>query len=220
MKQRIPDPTQALIVVDVQKDFCEGGSLAVPDSKSIFGALNTKIEEYAFEKKVIVYTKDWHPPVTPHFDKWPVHCVDSSVGAEFSPDLLVLDNPRRHESFLVLKGLGQDDGYSAFSTPQKIIRLGRGPLYVTNLATLLRLRGIVSVEIAGLATDFCVKSTAFDALAKGFQTTVNLDACAGVDEDTTYAAISKMYRAGISLLEEGKELSVIKVPATSLTPAV
>ena len=213
-------PNQALLIIDVQKDFCDGGSLAVPNSGAIFGALNTKIEQYIQDKKVIVYTKDWHPPETPHFDKWPVHCVDSSLGAEFATDLFVADNPLRHESFLVYKGLGQDDGYSAFSNPQKILRLGRGPLLVKHLATLLRLRGITQVEIVGLATDYCVQETALEALDKGFQVTVDLDACAGVDVDGTYVAISKMYRAGIKLIEEGKELSIIKAPPSVLTPAI
>src|SRR5215213_2142731 len=144
---------RALIVVDVQNDFCPGGALAVERGDEVVEPLNRLIEEFLARGEPVYKTRDWHPARTKHFadigGTWPVHCVQGTPGAEFHKDLS--DDPRVR---VVSKGLGDEDSYSAFDG--------------TALAEELRRRGVREVWVGGLATDYCVKNTVLDALRQGF----------------------------------------------------
>lgn len=160
------DSKTALIVVDIQNDFADPkGSLYVSGAEQIIPAVNAEIERATRAGALVVYTQDWHPERTPHFQKdgglWPAHCVQESWGAQLHPSLKV-------QGEIVRKGSGSEDGYSGFS-----VRDARsGEQRPTVLEDLLRRQGIERVVVVGLATDYCVKETALDALRKGFATTV------------------------------------------------
>jgi nicotinamidase/pyrazinamidase len=171
------DPRTALLVVDVQNDFADQkGSLSVRGAEEIIPTINDAIRAAETAGSPVIYTQDWHPPSTPHFQKdggiWPVHCVQGTWGAEFHPDLLVMaDAP------IVQKGSGGEDGYSAFSVRDPV----SGDVQRTRLGELLEERGIERVVIAGLATDYCVKESGLDAIRLGFQPTVLTDAIQAVE---------------------------------------
>jgi nicotinamidase/pyrazinamidase len=164
--------SSALLIVDVQNDFCTGGALAVAGSERVVATLNRYIED-AVARGITVYaSRDWHPAGSSHFQPfggiWPVHCVQDSRGAAFHPDL-------RLPSDAVVISKGDDPaqhGYSAFEghTPDGV-----------RLLDDLRRRGITHLYVGGLATDYCVKHSALDAAAAGLQVTVLQDAVAGVD---------------------------------------
>jgi nicotinamidase/pyrazinamidase len=169
------DSKTALVVVDVQNDFADpNGSLYVSGGEDVVPLINAEMERAGAAGAMVVYTQDWHPETTPHFQKdggiWPVHCVAGTWGAEFHPELRV-------EGPTIRKGSGGEDGYSGFSLrdPQS------GERYATELDNLLRERGIERVVVVGLATDYCVKETALDAARLGFDTTVRTDATRAVD---------------------------------------
>ncbi len=169
------DRSTALLVVDVQNDFADpGGSLYVRGAEKVVGAVNREIERAAAAGALVVYTQDWHPESTPHFEKdggiWPVHCVQGTWGAEFYPELKVVGE-------IVRKGTGGEDGYSGFTVRDP----STGEEHQTPLEDTLRDAGIERVVVVGLATDYCVKATALDAIAKGFATTVLTDAIRAVD---------------------------------------
>jgi nicotinamidase/pyrazinamidase len=168
-------PTVALIVTDVQNDFADpAGSLSVHGGDEIVPFVNEQIRRASDAGARVVYTQDWHPPSTPHFQKdggiWPVHCVEGSWGAAFHPDLDVVGE-------VVRKGTGGEDGYSGFSVRDP--RTGdRGP---TALESLLRDHGVQDVVVVGIATDYCVKETVLDAVRLGFGATVFLEGIRAVD---------------------------------------
>ena len=145
---------RALIVVDVQNDFCPGGSLAVAHGDEVVAPLNKLIEEFLEHGEPVFKSRDWHPNQTKHFQAyggtWPVHCVQNTKGAEFHPDLLDDKHIR-----VISKGLGDEDSYSAFDG--------------TDLGLQLRRLGVEEVWVGGLATDYCVKNTVLDALKDGFR---------------------------------------------------
>jgi len=159
----------------VQNDFADArGSLYVAEGETVVPVVNRAVKGARAAGALVVYTQDWHPESTPHFEKdggiWPVHCVMGTWGAEFHPDLLV-------EGEVVRKGASGHDGYSGFterhpSTSEEL---------PTPLVDMLRGRGIERVAIAGLATDYCVKETAIDSLDHGFDTTVLADGVRGVN---------------------------------------
>ena len=160
------DTRTALLVIDVQNDFAHpDGSLYVDDAGAAIRAVNREIAAARAAGALVVTTQDWHPADTPHFAKdggtWPVHCVAGSWGAELHAEL----TPGDHEVF---KGVGGEDGYSGFS----MVHPTTGERSSTGLADLLRERGIERVVVVGLATDYCVKATALDAVELGFDTTV------------------------------------------------
>ena len=169
------DSHTALIVVDVQNDFADpAGSLYVPDGEAVVPVIDAEIARAQAAGAGVFYTRDWHPPRTPHFKPdggpWPVHCVQHTWGAAFHPRLAVVGP-------VVSKGSGGEDGYSGFS-----VRDARGgALQATELDRLLRARGISHLVIAGLATDYCVRATALDALRLGYRVTVLRDAVRAVD---------------------------------------
>ena len=171
------DERTALVVVDVQNDFADPkGSLYVRTGEAVIDVINRQIERARGAGATVVYTQDWHPERTPHFETdggiWPVHCVRDTWGAELHPALSVSGE-------VVKKGTGGEDGYSGFTVrdPES------GERTDTSLEDLLRESGIQRVVVAGLATDYCVKETAVDALAKGFDTVVLEDAVRAVDLD-------------------------------------
>lgn len=169
------DSSIALIVVDVQNDFADpNGSLYVSGGETIVPVVNEEMARARDAGALVVYTQDWHPESTPHFQKdggiWPVHCVQETWGADFHPDLEVKGD-------IVRKGTGGEDGYSGFTLRDP----ASGAEASTELADLLRERGIERVVVVGLATDYCVKETALDAVRLGFQTTVRAEAMRAVD---------------------------------------
>jgi nicotinamidase/pyrazinamidase len=186
------DTKTALLVVDVQNDFADPkGSLYVEEGETVVPVINREIESARAAGALVVYTQDWHPEVTPHFQKyggvWPVHCVSGSWGAAFVPELRV-------EGEVVRKGTGAEDGYSGFS----VAELQTGSRKPTELESLLRSHGIERVVIIGLATDYCVKETALDALRMGFATTVLREGIRAVNlkESDGARALEKIRQAG------------------------
>ena len=195
---------EALIVIDVQNDFCPGGALAVSGGDEIVPRVNAMIQRFEH----VVLTQDWHPaghssfasqhPGKQSFETvampygeqtlWPDHCVQGSAGAEFHPGL-----EWTKAELVVRKGFRKAiDSYSAFfendhQTP-------------TGLAGYLRERGIGEVTFAGLATDFCVAYSALDAARSGFKATVAMDACRAIDLGGSLAAMTeRMKKAGVTL---------------------
>ncbi len=169
------DPSTALIVVDVQNDFADPeGSLAVRGGEEIVPVINGEVDAARAARGAVVYTQDWHPPDTPHFEKdggvWPVHCVQGSWGAEMHPELEVVGP-------VVRKGSNGEDGYSGFTMRDPV----SGETRPTLLRDLLQERAVRRVVVVGLATDYCVKATALDARSLGYETTVLGDAIRAVD---------------------------------------
>jgi len=162
------DPTTALLVVDVQNDFADPkGTLYVQGGQDIVPFVNEQVALALAAGATVVYTQDWHPEVTPHFEIdggiWPVHCVGDTWGAEFLPDLEVAASAE-----LLRKGTDGKDGYSAFS-----VRDPRsGDVFATRLEALLREHRLERLVIVGIATDYCVKESVLDARRLGFPATV------------------------------------------------
>lgn len=190
--------SRALVVVDVQNDFCEGGSLAVDGGGEVARSITALVgnDRGGGSYEVVVATKDWHEDPGPHFadpdvgpnfvDTWPVHCVADTVGALFHPDLdIALD-----ELFLKGRSTASYTGFDGGAVADESVRLGEW----------LKARGITEVDVVGLATDHCVRATALDAATAGFVTRVLLDHCAGVAPDPTEAARGEMTGAGIALV--------------------
>lgn len=178
---------RALIVVDVQNDFCPDGSLAVKDGDQVIDPLNKLIQVFEGSNEPIFKSRDWHPPVTKHFQQfggtWPVHCVQNTHGAEFHPGLI--DDNR---ITIISKGMDDQDGYSAFDG--------------TDLEQHLREAGVEELVIGGLATDYCVKHTVLDGLSKGFKVTAVKDAMRAVEIEKGDGdkAIAEMATAGAKVV--------------------
>lgn len=179
---------KALIVVDVQNDFCPGGSLAVKDGDEVVAPLNDLIKEFLDRGEPVYKTRDWHPEKTKHFTAyggtWPVHCVQNTRGAEFHPALL--DDPRIG---VISKGFDESaDGYSGFDG--------------TELAQKLRDQGVEEVWVGGLATDYCVKETVIDARKEDFRVKALADAMRAVNmnPDDGRKAIEAMSAAGAEIV--------------------
>jgi len=184
---------KALIVVDVQNDFCPGGSLAVANGDAVVPPLNKLIKEFLEHGEPVFKTRDWNPAQTKHFEAyggtWPVHCVQETRGAEFHPDLS--DDPR---VTTISKGIDENAaGYSGFDG--------------TNLAQLLREEDVEEVWIGGLATDYCVKHTVLDALREGFEVKALADAmrAVNVSPDDGAKAIEEMRKAGAEIVGNEKK---------------
>ena len=190
----MPDEKAALIVVDVQNDFCPGGALPAPGGNDIIEALNRHLGE-AREHEILVYaTRDWHPAVTTHFKEyggpWPPHCVQGSAGAQFHPHLKL-----PADAIVISKGDDPArDGYSAFEG-----HTSAG----TPLLHDLRDRHVTTLYIAGIATDYCVKTTALDAVQAGIDVRVLKDAITGIDvrPGDVDRALAEVTRAGARIVE-------------------
>jgi len=157
---------EALIVVDVQNDFCPGGTLAVAHGDEVVPPLNKLIDDFLNRGLPVFETRDWHPAKTKHFvpygGTWPIHCVQNTFGAEFHPDLTTDSRIK-----VISKGLGDKDSYSGFDE--------------TDLASQLRAQKVERVIVGGLATDYCVKNTVLDALKEGFEVVAVEEAMRPVD---------------------------------------
>jgi nicotinamidase/pyrazinamidase len=192
---RLIDKTAALLVVDVQKDFCPGGALPAPGGDRIVPPLNHYLAEARDRAMPVYASRDWHPPVTTHFTQyggeWPPHCVEGTEGAQFHP---ALELPA--ETIVISKG---DDpsrpGYSAFD--------GRTADGATLLSDL-RNRHITRLYVTGIATDYCVKATALDAVRAGFEVRILRDAITGIDVHPGDAerALDEMSRAGARIVDQ------------------
>lgn len=198
-------PDHALIVIDVQNDFCPGGALAVAEGDAVVAPINALLGEFA----VRVLTQDWHPAAHASFADnhpgaapfsvtqmpygpqvlWPRHCVQGTAGAAFHPGLST--DPA---DLVIRKGFRPEiDSYSAFFENDRTTPTG--------LDGYLRSRGVTRLTLAGLATDFCVAYSALDAARLGFAVSVRLDACRAIDLDGSLAAaLEQMRAAGVSLL--------------------
>lgn len=187
-------PGSALIVVDVQNDFCPGGALAVPQGDKVIPPLNELARRFADRGLPVVATRDWHPEDHDSFEAqggpWPPHCVQGTDGAAFHPQL---DLPEG--TVEIKKGTDPDaEAYSGF--------LGADP-EGRPLAEVLRDEGVERVFVGGLATDYCVKETTLDALDEGLEAFLLRDATRGVDveEGDVEAAVDAMVEAGATVLE-------------------
>ncbi|HUS10533.1 MAG TPA: nicotinamidase [Pyrinomonadaceae bacterium] len=182
---------RALIVVDVQNDFCPGGSLAVTRGDEVVAPLNKLIEEFLERGEPVFKSRDWHQERTKHFaaygGTWPVHCVQNTKGAEFHPDLIDDMHIR-----VISKGLGDEDCYSAFDG--------------TDLALQLRRLGVEEVWVGGLATDYCVKNTVLDAVKEGFRVKALEDAMRAVEVNPGDGerAIAEMRAAGAEVVSSSE----------------
>jgi nicotinamidase-related amidase len=174
--------SEALIIVDVQRDFCPGGALAVADGDAVVGPINSLASSVPF----VVATRDWHPSAHSSFASeggpWPVHCVAESEGAQLHPAIELAE-----VDLVVDKGEAIDsDGYSAFED--------------TPLEQLLRARGVDKVHVAGLALDYCVKATALAAQRAGFEVVVHRGATRAVEGDGD-RALAELEAAGVTIAD-------------------
>jgi nicotinamidase/pyrazinamidase len=174
---------KALFIVDLQNDFLPGGALPAPQGDKIIPEINRIMDEF----DLVLASRDWHPGDSAHFDRWPPHCIRNTRGAAFPDEL---KTARIEKEFL--KGTGdRDDGYSAFEATSK------------DLDAYLRKKNISQLYLVGLTTEYCVKSTALDAVEKGYETFVISNATAGVraqpgDEEKAYR---EMHKAGIKIID-------------------
>jgi len=179
----------ALIIVDMQNDFMPGGALPVPEADKIVDTVNAYIDHFVSRGALVVATRDWHPPNHISFIErggpWPPHCVQNTWGAQFHPNLRLPGS-----AIIVSKAFLPDkEAYSGFDG--------------TDLEFILRSRGIRRVFIAGVATDYCVRATALDAVRLGFETFLLVDAVKGVDipKGSIEKALNEMLDAGIVFLD-------------------
>ncbi len=179
-------------MIDVQRDFCAGGALAVPAGDSVVPVLNDVLRSAGDHRLPVYASRDWHPPASRHFvtggGVWPVHCVAGSDGARFHPDLRL-----PADTAIVSKGVDADeDGFSAFEG-----RLEDG----ATLEESLRAAGVARLLVGGLATDYCVRHTVLDGLRKGWPVTLLTDAISAVNLriDDGAHALEEMRAAGAAL---------------------
>ena len=189
----------ALIVIDVQNDFCPGGALAVKDGDQVVPPLNRYMAKFKAAGAPIFATRDWHPAKTSHFNTsggpWPPHCIQGSQGAQFHPALTLPS-----ETVIVSAGMGSDeDGYSGFLGKDE-----RGTL----LVDLLRQQGVEHLFVGGLATDYCVKHTVLDGLKEGFKVVLLTDSVRGVNlkPDDSARAIEEMLHAGAEIAADLQQI--------------
>ncbi|MFJ5990720.1 MULTISPECIES: isochorismatase family protein [unclassified Lentzea] len=178
--------TKALIVVDVQNDFCEGGSLAVNGGAAVAAAISQHIATTPYDH--VVATRDYHVDPGSHFsltpdfiDSWPVHCVAGTPGASFHPEL---DVARVEQVFSKGRFAAAYSGFEAEN----------------DLAGWLTDNGVTDVDVVGIATDHCVRATALDAQRNGFRTTVLVDLTAAVSPTTRDAAVEELLAAGVGVV--------------------
>jgi nicotinamidase/pyrazinamidase len=182
----------ALLVVDVQRDFCPGGALAVPRGDHVITPLNRYLQLFWKRGCPTFASRDWHPADSQHFKEyggtWPAHCVQESAGAEFHPDLILPDG-----TIIISKGMTRwDDGYSAL---QGVTDNG------TTMLMLLRQMNLDKLYIGGLATEYCVRASTMEALREEFAVVLLSDAIRGVDlrEGDSERAIAEMVEAGADI---------------------
>lgn len=197
----------ALIIVDMQKDFGPGGALPVPEREGMVDNVNSWIQRFEEANGILIYTFDWHPDTTPHFDKWPVHGVAFSKGASLDNRMYMPFYP--YPIYSVSKGIDQEDGYSAFEKTEIILH--DESFYYEGLEKLLHELDIDTLYVIGKALDYCVFHTAADALDKGFKVVLPLSATAGVVPEACEDAIDFLMRKGAQVLERGVDNSRMNV---------
>jgi nicotinamidase/pyrazinamidase len=183
------DLMKALLIVDVQNDFCPGGPMAVPGGDKVIPVINSLMGSFP----LVIASKDWHPKDSIHFKKWPPHCLQDTPGADFHPKLDVSKIKK-----VFLKGTAnKDDGYSAFEATS------------ANLRQFLKKEKVEDLYIVGLATDYCVKATALDADKNGLETFVVEDAVAAVNAKPGDGekALKAMAHAGVTLINSSEIIS-------------
>ena len=180
--------SDTLILVDVQRDFCAGGSLPVPEGDQVVPTLNRYLTMFDHARALIYATRDWHPPNHKSFKQyggiWPPHCIQNGEGAEFHPGLLLPPDVT-----IISKATAPDkEAYSGFDG--------------TDLAESLLKNKVKQLFIGGLATDYCVKNTVLDALKLGFETNILIDAIRGVDvqPNDSQKAIDEMILKGAQFI--------------------
>lgn len=191
----------ALVIVDVQNDFCPGGAVPVAEGDQVVPVLNRHIEKFKTAGLPVFATRDWHPEWTSHFKNfggvWPPHCIRGSKGADFHPKLALPD-----DVVIVSKGVAPDeDGFSGFEgTDAKGVKL----------ADCLRQRHVERIFVGGLATDYCVKHTVLDGLKEGFRVALLEEAVHGVNLEPGDAerAIEEMVRSGAEPIKDISSVSV------------
>lgn len=186
----------ALVIVDLQNDFCPGGALAVPEGDRIVPTVNRYIDLFRAAGLPVFATRDWHPERTIHFTdlggKWPPHCIQGTRGAAFHPELRL-----PHDAIIITKGnRPNEDSYSGFEGKDKNGR---------NFKETLAEAGVDHLYVCGLATDYCVKQTALDAIREDFRVTLLLDAVKGVD-----LSEGDSERAVNELIEKGATAAIIE----------
>lgn len=194
---------KALLVVDVQNDFCTGGALQVRNGDLVVEPLNRVIKCFEKNSWSIFFSRDWHPHETNHFKKWPLHCVATTWGAQFHPNLVV--PPSAH---IISKGYTKDtDGYSAFEGAY--LRNNDWPL---SLNILLSTSNIKEIYIGGLATDYCVKEAVLDACRLKYKTYLLTDACRAVNRKPgdEILALNEMENAGVIFITTNEILRKVR----------
>lgn len=206
---------KCLLLIDLQKDFCKNGALEIKNADDIIETANFLIKK--FKNNLIVATKDWHPSTHKSFAinsnknigetvtlkgiqqiLWPVHCVQNSLGSEFHNKLLHIEN-------IIYKGTDENiDSYSAFFDNKRLRK--------TELDNFLNKKNIDTLYIMGLATDYCVKYTVFDALLLGYKVFVIVDGCKGVDleKNSSTLALKEMENRGATLIHS-KEIEFFNI---------
>lgn len=173
---------KALIIVDVQNDFCPGGALPAPKGDTVVPVINDLMDRF----NIVIASRDAHPHNTKHFNKWPPHCIEGTKGAELHPDINTIKIQKVFQ-----KGTGViDDGYSAFEATNG------------DLNKYLKDKGVTDVYVTGLTTEYCVKNTALDSIQNGFKTYLIDDAIAAVQpgSENERIALQEMKKFGVSIL--------------------
>jgi len=193
--------TRALFIVDVQNDFTEGGALGVAGGDAVASGVTAHLSAHAAEYALIIASRDWHDPEgdngghfaltgEPDFvDTWPVHCVADTPGADYDPLL---------ETAAVTHHVRKGQGKPAYSLFEGVTDDGR------TVAELLDAHGVVDVDVVGIATDYCVKASAMDAVEHGRHVRILTDLVAGVSPATSDAALAELAHAGAELKESGR----------------
>lgn len=191
--------SRALVIVDVQNDFCEGGSLPVTGGIAVAEAISHYVRDHHQEYASIAATADWHIDPGQHWSKtpdfaqsWPVHCEVGTAGADFRVEL----EPALQRVDAVFRKGEHRAAYSGFEASAET------PDGTFGLADWLRNRGITDVDVVGIATDYCVRATALDAATAGFTTRALLPLMAGVAPDSTQAAVAAFNDAGVTVVNE------------------
>ena len=197
--------TRALLVVDVQNDFCAGGALAVPDGDGVVAPINRLLAACAASGVPIFASRDWHPAGSRHFadhgGPWPVHCVADTRGAEFHPQLRL-----PADAMVVSKGQAPDtDGYSAFDGA-----LPGG----ASLREAIADRDVKELVVCGLATDYCVRASVLDAIRTGLRVAVVTGAVAAVDPAAGETATGEMRESGAAFVTVDEALARCAAPAS------
>lgn len=200
MNPTVEHPSRALVIVDVQRDFCEGGSLAVSGGAAVAAGITGYIHKYGKSYDTIIATRDWHVKPGEHFASfdgsepnytttWPDHCVAGTPGADFHPSLKL-------PTGTVYFYKGQEAAaYSGFEAEMDTSIFGP-----TSLHHFLQGKDVVTLDVCGIATDYCVKATVLDGLANGYNVNLITKLVAAVDEGTGKEALAEMEKAGAKFI--------------------